>query len=178
MSKNNQSQSFTLEAEGILRELKTPCGICKAFDPLSGNPHPKIENLVGLWDTGATGSVITKEFAEKIGLIPFRKGKVYHANGEDIVNVYAVNIFLPNQVAFPFVTVTEGKLKGFDMLIGMDIISRGDFVLSNFAGKTSFSFRVPSVGKIDFNSEAKTENKKPSWLKPSSGNYKGPKNKK
>ena len=144
------SQSFTLEATGILRELKTPCGICKAYDPNTGGAHPKIEQLIGLWDTGATCSVISKQFAEKIGLVPFKKGKVFHADGEAIVNVYAINIFLPNHVAFSFVTVTEGKLNGFDMLIGMDIISKGDFVLSNHDGKTSFSFRVPSMEKIEF----------------------------
>jgi uncharacterized protein YecA (UPF0149 family) len=36
------------------------------------------------------------------------------------------------------------------LLIGMDLISLGDFAVTNFAGKTVFSFRVPSVQMIDF----------------------------
>jgi hypothetical protein len=64
---------------------------------------------------------------------------------------------LPNQVAFPFVKVTEGVLSGFDLLIGMDIITMGDFSITNVGGKTTFSFRVPSVKEIDFVSESKIQ---------------------
>ncbi|WP_412464452.1 retropepsin-like aspartic protease [Flavobacterium mekongense] len=171
---NPQSLSFTLEANGILRQLITPCGICKAFDPLTGGQHPKVEKISGLWDTGATGSVITKALADKLGLVPFRKQKVYHADGDTVANVYAINIFLPNQVAFAFIPVTEGKLTGFDMLIGMDIISRGDLTISNFAGKTTFSFRTPSTGKLEFDPIVASPPKKPNWLNSKSGNYKKP----
>lgn len=37
-----------------------------------------------------------------------------------------------------------------DIVIGMDVISQGDFAISNFEGKTIFTFRCPSVAKIDF----------------------------
>jgi preprotein translocase subunit SecA len=36
------------------------------------------------------------------------------------------------------------------MLIGMDIIGLGDFVVTNFNGKTMFSFRMPSMASMDF----------------------------
>lgn len=150
-----QSKSFTLKAKGILRVLQTECGVCKAFDPLSGEVHPKIEKFIGLWDTGATGTVISNECAEKLDLKPISKTKVYHADGESIVNVYLINIFLPNQVAFPFIKVTEGKLNGTDLLIGMDIISKGDFAITNFGNETIFSFRVPSTQRIDFVEDSK-----------------------
>ena len=35
-------------------------------------------------------------------------------------------------------------------LIGMDVISLGDFSLSNHEGKTTLSFRVPSMGGMDY----------------------------
>lgn len=149
------SKSFTLQSEGILRVLQTHCGVCPAFDPLSGGVYPKVEQFVGLWDTGATGTVISQQCAKKLNLKPISKAKVFHANGESIVNVYAINLFLPNQVGFQFIKVTEGVLNGTDLLIGMDIISRGDFSISNFAGKTTFSFRVPSTSRIDFVKESK-----------------------
>lgn len=150
------AKSFTLQANGgLLRVLKTDCGVCQAFDPLSQAQHPKIEKFTGLWDTGATGTVISSECATKLGLKPIGKTKVYHANGDAIVNIYAINLFLPNQVAFQFIKVTEGKLNGTDLLIGMDIISRGDFAVTNFGGETTFSFRVPSTQRIDFVDETK-----------------------
>ena len=36
------------------------------------------------------------------------------------------------------------------MLIGMDIISKGDFAITHPGGHTKFSFRVPSQADIDF----------------------------
>ena len=39
---------------------------------------------------------------------------------------------------------------GFDVLIGMDIISKGDFSISNYGGHTVFSFRSPSMGTTDY----------------------------
>ena len=35
-------------------------------------------------------------------------------------------------------------------LIGMDIINRGDFAVSNRDGATTFSFRIPSIESFDF----------------------------
>ena len=44
----------------------------------------------------------------------------------------------------------KGVLKDTDVLIGMDIINRGDFAVTNQNRKTKFSFRFPSIGDIDF----------------------------
>lgn len=149
-------KAFTLKSDnGLLRVLNTPCGVCKAFNPLQGGQHPEVSQFVGLWDTGASGTVISKAVVDKLDLKPIGKSKVFHANGESIVNVYAINLFLPNQVGFQFVKVTEGVFSGFDLLIGMDIITTGDFSITNVGGKTTFSFRVPSVKEVDFVSEGK-----------------------
>ena len=36
----------------------------------------------------------------------------------------------------------------YDLVVGMDIIAQGDFVVSNNQGKICFSYRYPSKGKI------------------------------
>jgi hypothetical protein len=47
------------------------------------------------------------------------------------------------------------------MLIGMDIIMMGDFVISNGGGTTLFSFAIPPLPqKIDLVDEADAENGK------------------
>ena len=51
---------------------------------------------------------------------------------------------------FPGVEVVSGQLTGCDIIIGMDIINRGDFAVSNKNGATAFSFRIPSVEDFDF----------------------------
>ena len=43
--------------------------------------------------------------------------------------------------------------QGIDVLIGMDIISKGDFAISNYDEKTQFSFRLPSQKDVDYKQE-------------------------
>jgi hypothetical protein len=40
----------------------------------------------------------------------------------------------------------------------MDIIAMGDFAVTNFNDKTTFSFRVPAAKEIDFIPEAEANN--------------------
>lgn len=80
---------------------------------------------------------------------------MHHANGSDLVNTYMVNLYLLNQVAFQLVQVTEAKLNSIDVLIGMDIITAGDFCVSNYTGKTTFTFRVPSIRQTDYVAESR-----------------------
>ncbi len=51
--------------------------------------------------------------------------------------------------------VTAGKLNGTDFLIGMDIITLGDFSVTNLNEKTTFSFRYPSCETINYVKQAK-----------------------
>jgi len=105
-----------------------------------------------VWDTGATGTVITKQVADEIGLKPIGVTKVYHAQGEGLTNEYLVNVALPNGLIIHPVRVTEGALAGCDVLIGMEIIALGDFAVTNANGQggTTLSFCIPSVEEIDF----------------------------
>lgn len=138
---------FTTQSNGLRSHLTNEVVI------LSSNPIAPIGNPViakALWDTGATGSVITPELANQAGLQVVDKTIVDTANGARESLVYKVAIILPNNVLVENVRVTEASLVGASVLIGMDIISRGDFAVSNFQGKTFFTFRMPSKENIDF----------------------------
>lgn len=150
-----QFKAFTLKFDKTSLDLKTQCGLSIAHNHKFGEKYPPIITFIGLWDTGATGTVISKNVVDALNLKPISKAKVFHADGESIVNVYAINVILPNQVGFKFVKATEGKLQGFDVLIGMNIITRGDFAITNVGGKTTFTFRCPSLKEIDYVQEAK-----------------------
>ena len=67
-----------------------------------------------------------------------------------IVYTYLINISLPNGIEFASILVTEGLLSDTDVLIGMDIISKGDFAVTAFGGDTKMSFQIPSTHEIDF----------------------------
>jgi predicted aspartyl protease len=113
-------------------------------------------SFVAIWDTGATHSVISPNVVKACGLQSIGVQRVYHAQGEALnVKRFLVNLGLPNRVGFPGLPVTLGVLKNADVLIGMDIIGRGDFAVTNSNGKTKFSFRIPSEADIDFVKETR-----------------------
>jgi hypothetical protein len=147
-------RSFTLKSQGgLLRVLLTDCLVGEAFTPTPGAVVPPLNAFKAIWDTGASHSVITLAVARACGLKPIGKTIVHGVGGEHICNQYLVNIRLPNRVGFQNVRVTEGILKGGnngDVLIGMDIITTGDFAVTNFGGVTTFSFRHPSCAAIDY----------------------------
>lgn len=156
-----QTQSFTQRYDGLTNQLITNCGITVSYNPATHKgKYPDFKDYQALWDTGATGTVITKKVADELGLTPTGFTNSYNANGQCIVNTYLINIRLPNGVGVHTLRVTEGVLTGFDVLIGMDVISRGDFSITCKNGKTVFSFQMPSTHETDFVSEFNEEVKK------------------
>lgn len=148
------SHSFTLKANGgLFRVLLTDCQVSVGYDPASGDPQPTWTPFKAIWDTGATNTVITPAVAQACGLKAISKTIVHGVNGQQISDVYLINIRLPHGVAYANLRVTEGQLKGGndgDILIGMDIITSGDFAITNQAGVTTFSFRHPSAVTTDY----------------------------
>jgi predicted aspartyl protease len=148
-------KSFTANYNGKVRALVTPVLISPAFDPKTTNPLPVHKQYNGIWDTGATNTVISRKIVDDLLLKPIGMTLIKHAKGEDMSEVYFVNIVLPNKVGFSQIRVTEGILSGADVLVGMDIITRGDFAVTHKDAKTTFSFRCPCTGHIDFVEEGK-----------------------
>ncbi|MBO4327974.1 MAG: SEC-C domain-containing protein [Bacteroidales bacterium] len=107
-----------------------------------------------IWDTGATSSVVTKDLATQLGLIPMGKTNVRGVHGVQVVNTYFANLTLNNTMISMDIVVTECDALSADnsigMLVGMDVITKGDFSVTNYQGKTVMSFRVPSIEKVDY----------------------------
>lgn len=145
-------QAFTLPWPGILSRLITTCVVCQAYNPQSlTGPQPELKQFNGLWDTGASCTMISDRVSSALGLTPTGMCKSYHAQGDSIVNTYLINIILPNGIHIHSLKVSEGKLPmGIDLLIGMDVISLGDFSITHKNGGTVFSFQIPSTHEYDF----------------------------
>lgn len=80
--------------------------------------------------------------------------------GEHMTEVYLVSVGLLNGVGFPNLRVTKGILSGFEVLIGMDIITQGDLAITHHNGATCFSFRCPPSARIDFTGKAPIQDSK------------------
>ena len=158
-------RSFTTKADGRAGVLKNDVGVSEAYDPTSPEPHPLAKQYVCIWDTGASCTVICKRIADELGISPSGR-EIVSVVGPDgqtnefETNTYLINLFLPNSTAFAALRVVEGSISGADMLIGMDIISQGDFAITNCEGKTWWTFRIPSIERVDFVQEIDDHNRK------------------
>lgn len=146
--------------------------VSEAFTPSAEQLKPQDHNAKkykAIWDTGATNTAITQRVIDECGLKPIGVTEVHTAAGKSKTNTYVVNVWLPNHVIIPNVEVNLCELIDTDVLIGMNIINRGDFAVTNKDGKTVFSFRIPSLECIDF--VAKPFKPKPAKTIPSGKRY-------
>jgi hypothetical protein len=146
MPPSNPVSAFTIKSTGgLLRVLVTDASI---LVPGGGGQM----NVKAIWDTGATGSAITDRVVSALGLVPTGMAQVHTAGGVINQNTYTIDMRLPNGVVIMGIIATCVPLlsSGSDSLIGMDVISLGDFSVTNHRGVTCMSFRTPSSHEIDY----------------------------
>lgn len=99
-----------------------------------------------------------EKIVDDLGLSP--TGIKIVSNVETTVSVpsYDICVFLPNKVFIHDLEVALGKMSGCDILIGMDIISQGDFAITYKGEDTILSFRTPPLKEIDFVQEINRSN--------------------
>lgn len=153
MRKNNLSLC-TFEYDGVKLAVYTPCNV---YYPFSIDNVPEgIENapeFTALWDTGASISAISKKVIDALGLEIEGSINVATVNGLEKSNTYLISLILPNNYIQADLTVCECHSSKHDVIVGMDIISKGDFAITNKDGKTKFTFQIPSTHDIDFEKE-------------------------
>jgi len=159
--KNKNARAFTVHGTGFLTELVSAIWISEFITPdeLDDERYQEIRRrheYKCVWDTGAMDSSISPRVAKELGLIPTGRTQFQGVRGageEEVVydaNTYLVNVYFPHGVLIHGVTISDVESPGCDVLLGMDIIRFGDLAISNFDGKTTFSFRSPPIAKIDF----------------------------
>lgn len=144
-------QAFTQGSSCILTKLKTVADV---------SYNGKSMKCITLWDTGATCSAISTEVVKKLGLVPLGQQEIRTPSGKKIANTYMVNITLPNDLEMNDWYVIDSDIgdQNLDLLVGMDVISKGDFSVSNYDGKTVFTFRTPSQKKTDYVQQLAAQN--------------------
>lgn len=151
------AKSFVSSYDHLSRVLQNEVHISNAFNPssITGTINPqtlKAKKYGAIWDTGATSTVITQQVVNDLGLKQVSVTQLTTAGGKkDNAPLYLVAIFLPHRVFVSELMVVKASVTGdAEVLIGMDIIGRGDFAVTNKDGKTVFTFRRPSLERIDF----------------------------
>ena len=142
------SYIMTGHHKGLVRSIVSPIRI-------KAHGSPAYIETNGIWDTGATGTVVQKSIVQKLSLISTGKRNISGINETKLTDQYLIDLsFKKSNIDLHQVTVAEiEEIRGdpkIEVLIGMDIIGLGDFVISNYNNQTTFSFRIPSQGTIDF----------------------------
>jgi len=139
MINNECYNAYDFEYSHIVNEIITPISIYSS--PYSAEGSSLITDA--LWDTGATHSVLSLRIANELNLLPVDNVYIGGIDGNKSSNVVMVTVTLPNNMVLTGRRFYVSNIPGADVLIGMDIISMGDFNISNAYGKTLFSFVIP-----------------------------------
>lgn len=134
--------TFKKEYPTLMEDIVTECDI------YSADGH-KFHTERALWDTGADTTIISSRIVRELNLQPFNQGGISGIGGATGTNVYLVHVLVPTGDFVTSVEVMESDFEDIDVLIGMDIITFGDFLITNENGKTTFQFRTPSEGGVN-----------------------------
>lgn len=110
----------------------------------------KSVNVKALWDTGATTSAVSSRVVKELSLPYVRTADVSMPISSDVVDVYMVTVQISDEIIYDNLEVFELPFENqeTDFIIGMNIISTGEFHVSNINNITAFSFTTPAEKTI------------------------------
>ena len=134
--------TYKKEYPTLVEDIMTECDIYSAFGQ-------KFHTDRAIWDTGADTTIISSRIVKKLNLQPYKAGGISGIGGDTDTNVYLVHVQVPTGDFVANVEVMESEFADIDLLVGMDVITFGDFLITNNDGKTTFQFRTPSEGGVE-----------------------------
>lgn len=114
------------------------------------------ERVLGIIDTGSSTTCISHELADTMGLQSLGKEPYTDVNNvtED-VDTYNVDITIDDTIHCGVLHVgSYTREKSFyDVIIGMDILSKCDFAITSASGHMVLTMEYPSKRNLDFTKE-------------------------
>ena len=139
------TKTFTPTADCIVTESYL-------YSPVELNTSKDVKRVKisrTLWDTGASCSLISERIAKLLNLEPIGKTGVTGYNSNiDVKDTYLIHAGLPTGDIVTNIMAMACESDEYDAIFGMDIISLGDFAITNQNGQTTFSFRIPDLWVI------------------------------
>jgi len=149
--------AFDTEYKKIAREITTPVSIFSSHTSAEG----KCVETYAVWDTGATHSVLSPKIVQDLDLFPIDTCIVRGINHDQISDIVIASICITSDLLLTGKRFSVNNIPGADVLLGMDIITMGDFIINNAEGQTLFSFVIPPFkDKISFSKKADGLNNK------------------
>ncbi|MBQ9364016.1 MAG: retroviral-like aspartic protease family protein [Bacteroidaceae bacterium] len=143
--------TVTRKYQETVDSIVTESYVYAATDLVKGISVKRVKVQRSLWDTGASVSLISARVAKVLGLESIGKSGVSGYNeGVDVKDTYLIHIGLPTGDIVTNIMAMEFDSDEYDVVIGMDVICKGDLAITNQCEKTTFTFRIPSEKEIDF----------------------------
>lgn len=144
--------TYVDQKESKVEAIITSLAVCEAVELTENMIIPKVYRTINcMWDTGSTNTMITKEIVDELGLKPYGRAIVSDNSTVEESDTYLVHIGLPTGNTVLKLEVMLTNSEDYDVVIGMDVITMGDFVLTNAEGKSVFSYRYPAKENIVLN---------------------------
>jgi len=161
MPEKIEHRGFFTTYKGITNTLITPAGILPASMTRITSDFAPVE-ITALWDTGAVGTCIQPWLKDRLNLRLYNpSGMLTGVGGSIKAYIALVDIHLAYNLIIQDHPVHIVEFPGnADILIGMDILSMGNFAVCNADNITSFSFIIPPFPEhINFIDRAEAANK-------------------
>lgn len=128
---------FTAEYGEKVNRLVTPVTVQEC-----GGKKPSVMIDKAIWDTGAVMSCISEEIVRRENMQPVDNGVLVTLTGQKDIMYYYLDIRLSEKIILHNVKVAGISMADRDsaFVVGMDIISRGNFSVKNIKGKTEICF--------------------------------------
>ena len=102
--------SYDRKQRGISSRIKCDIKVRLPVLDLVTPPTTLTDDVVAVWDTGASGSVVTQKVIDQLGIQPISMAEVQDANQKKLSPVYRVDFYLPMGVGIRGLNVTLAKL--------------------------------------------------------------------
>lgn len=148
---------YTFSYSGIVNQLIIDCALTKPSEQVSGIK----QDVKALWDTGAQITCISQKLVDALALQPEDSIDITGAENQAFkTEVYGIQLIM-GKFVIPYLRVAKLSMENsnHDMIIGMDVIGKGDLSITNYNGRTFLTFREPSIECIDYVSEINLFNK-------------------
>ena len=140
--------AYIKQYDGAISAILTEAYVFKGEEIKQGEiPAKRFFTQNAAWDTGAEVTIISPRVVQILRLQPFEKTSLMGIGGDEEVGVYRIHIGLPNGYLYKNLIVYCSDIDDYDVLIGMNLISKADFFLTSIDGRNRFSFDIPATGK-------------------------------
>ena len=145
--------AIRIEFKSIQKEIKSKVIISNKINCKSGE-------YTAVWDTGAAHTGISHKIFDELELIPIDKSIIRGVNSILESDIALIDMEFLENLKIKDVRAGVCQLHDCDLLIGMDVIQKGDLAISHIGNRTLFSFAIPPFDNpIDLYEKAKQVNK-------------------